>query len=115
MLDAESWVEPILEWNAPPDGAALQERLRREGELLTTWPAAPFESAATDCYRLGNQYWICQGGIGAVRFDRLAQLGVLDPAALGRAAQPSTRVVLEWVQKYAMMSTERWVGVHAEA
>lgn len=69
MLDAESWVEPILEWSVPPDEAALQERLRREGALLTTWPAAPFESAPTDCYKLGDQYWICQGGIGAVCFD----------------------------------------------
>lgn len=49
------------------------------------------------------------------RFDRLAQLGVLDPTALGRAAQPSTRVVLEWVRRYAIMSTECWVGVHIEA
>lgn len=68
MLDA-SWIEPVLEWRGPLDRSALEERLAREGELLTTWPAAPFESSPTDCYKLGPEYWIWQPGVGAARFE----------------------------------------------
>lgn len=68
MLDAQSWVEPILEWGAPLDTAELQRRLTKEGELLATWPAAPFETTPTDCFQLGDRYWICQPGVGAVQF-----------------------------------------------
>jgi hypothetical protein len=69
VLVEEAWSEPSTEWCAPLDAAALAGRLADEGELLTTWPAAPFESAPTDCFRLGPDYWITQAGVGAVRFS----------------------------------------------
>ena len=70
-LGAQPWAEPVLEWRAPLDYAALQDRLQRDAELLTTWPVAPSEAFPTDCYRLGEQYWISQRGVGAVQFTAL--------------------------------------------
>ena len=69
MLDPNSWVEPIMEWTAPVDSAALRQRLASDGELLTTWPAAPSETAPTDCFKLEDRYWIAQLGVGAVSFN----------------------------------------------
>jgi hypothetical protein len=71
MLGRQPWAEPVLEWRAPCDYAALQDRLRRDAELLTTWPVAPSEAFPTDCYRLGEQYWISQRSVGAVQFTAL--------------------------------------------
>ena len=59
MLDPNSWVEPSGVGRAGRPSGAL-ERLTREGELLTTWPAAPFESSPTDCFKLDDRYWIAQ-------------------------------------------------------
>jgi hypothetical protein len=69
VLDGGAWTEPSTEWCAPLDEAALTGRLANEGELLTTWPAAPFETAPTDCFKLGQDYWITQAGVGAIRFS----------------------------------------------
>jgi hypothetical protein len=71
-LDPNSWVEPTVEWLAPIDAPALHERLTRKGELLTTWPATPFETTATHCFRLDDHYWISQMGVGAVSFNTSA-------------------------------------------
>jgi hypothetical protein len=70
-LGTQPWAEPVLEWRAPRDYAALQDRLQRDAELLTTWPVAPSEAFPTDCYRLGEQYWISQRSVGAVQFTAL--------------------------------------------
>ena len=70
-LGTQPWAEPVLEWRAPLDYAALQDRLQRDAELLTTWPVAPSEAFPTDCYRLGDRYWISQRGVGAVQFTAL--------------------------------------------
>jgi hypothetical protein len=70
-LGTQTWAEPVLEWSAALDYAALQDRLQRDAELLTTWPVAPSETFPTDCYRLGEHYWISQRGVGAVRFTAL--------------------------------------------
>ena len=70
-LGTQPWAEPVLEWRAPLDYAALQDRLQRDAELLTTWPVAPSETFPTDCYRLGEHYWISQRGVGAVQFTAL--------------------------------------------
>jgi hypothetical protein len=70
-LGTQPWAEPVLEWRAPLEYAALQDRLQRDAELLTTWPVAPSEAFPTDCYRLGEQYWISQRSVGAVQFTAL--------------------------------------------
>ncbi len=89
MVDAESWVEPGVEWRADIDVVSLQQRFANEGELLATWPAAPFESTSTQCFRLGNDYWIWQSGVGGVRFCANA------PSLL---AYPSAEVDRSWFQ-----------------
>lgn len=61
-----------MEWLPPLDALALHRRLTREGELLSTWPATPFEATETHCYRLDGQYWIAQIGVGAVSFNSSA-------------------------------------------
>jgi hypothetical protein len=72
MLDPNSWVEPTIEWSSPLDAPALRDRLSRQGELLTTWPAAPFETTPTNCFRLEDRYWLFQFGVGSVSFDTSA-------------------------------------------
>ena len=63
------WPAPVLHWQAHVDPTTLEERLAAEGELLTRWPAAPFETSHTDCVRLGQDYWVWQPGVGGIRFN----------------------------------------------
>jgi hypothetical protein len=65
---AEDWIEPTIEWREDGDPAARHDRLRSEGELLGTWPPAPFERTATDCFRVGDAYWIWQPEVGGIQF-----------------------------------------------
>ena len=43
MLGTQPWAEPVLEWRAPLEYGALQDRLQRDAELLTIWPVAPLK------------------------------------------------------------------------
>jgi hypothetical protein len=97
MLDAESWIEPSVEWRAAADITTVLGPLTNGGELLTTWPPAPFESTPTDCYRLGDEYWIVQAGVGAVTFtSRQARL----------TAFPSSDGVSQWFRE---VLTRSWL------
>lgn len=63
-----SWIEPTVEWRPVADSARRHEWLIARGELLVTWPPSPFEDTATDCFRVGREYWISQPGVGAICF-----------------------------------------------
>jgi hypothetical protein len=63
-----SWDEPTVHWQSGVDSLAHHRHLRASGELLTTWPPAPFEETATDCFKVGLDYWIWQPGVGGIRF-----------------------------------------------
>jgi hypothetical protein len=85
----DTWVEPIVEWRTGVDSIERHAQLIREGELLVTWPAAPFEQTATDCFKVGSAYWIWQPGVGGIRF-------FADQAAF--AAFPSTEIDRAWFE-----------------
>lgn len=61
-------MSPGVRWLDPLDDAAHLQWLAREGELLTRWPPAPFEHTPTDCFRLGDEFWIWQPGVGGIHF-----------------------------------------------
>jgi len=69
-VSVHPWNEPTVRWQAAIDSVAHHERLTGEGELLATWPPAPFETSATDCFRVAEEYWIWQPGVGGLRFRR---------------------------------------------
>lgn len=64
----ELWTEPALHWQAAVDSASRHRELVSQGELLTRWPALPFEAAPTDCIKIGSEFWIWQPGVGGIRF-----------------------------------------------
>jgi len=64
------WTEPSVEWRLGTDCAAYYQWLVEHAERLVTWPPAPFEDTATDCFRVGNDYCVWQPGIGGVRFSQ---------------------------------------------
>jgi hypothetical protein len=63
-----SWIEPRVQWRTADELTEQPAKLLRDGEHVATWPAEPFEKTATDCYRLGDHFWIWQRGIGGVEF-----------------------------------------------
>jgi hypothetical protein len=63
-----SWTEPVVEWQAGVDSLLRHRQLVEEGELLATWPPAPFEAISTECFKVGQEYWIWQRGVGGIRF-----------------------------------------------
>ncbi len=65
----KTWSTPVVHWQARVAHAAIEGRLAADGELLTRWPAAPFEATHTDCIRLGQDYWVWQPGVGGIRFN----------------------------------------------
>lgn len=60
--------EPVVFWQTPLDTADHHAQLTRTGQLLARWPPAPFEETATDCVRVGDEYWIWQPGVGGIQF-----------------------------------------------
>jgi len=91
------WTEPVVEWRSGTDSVAHHARLLTTGELLATWAPAPFEETATDCVRIGEEYWVWQPGIGGISFfeDR-PQL----------TAFPSAQVDPEW---FEYLVTRSWL------
>lgn len=69
MPDAASWALPAIDWASPLDAAGLTQPARPGTVPLVTWPPAEFETTATDCFRQGDQIWIWQPEVGAVRFS----------------------------------------------
>src|SRR5215211_4151038 len=68
LRTVEVWTDPVVEWQAGNDSAAHHAWLSTHGELLARWPPAPFEETATDCFRIGEEYWVWQPGIGGISF-----------------------------------------------
>lgn len=66
--DAERWVEPDVDWQLGLDSATQYGWLLAHGERLVSWPPAPFEPTATDCFKVGDDYWIWQPGVGGLWF-----------------------------------------------
>jgi hypothetical protein len=62
------WTEPVVDWRSGTDSVAQHARLLTAGELLATWAPAPFEKTATDCFRIGEEYWVWQPGVGGISF-----------------------------------------------
>ena len=93
----ESWTEPIARWHATGDSNAQYERLQRCGELLARWPQLPFEPAPTDCFRVENELWIWQPGVGGIRC--LADRPEFD-------AYPSREVAPVWFEQ---LVTRSWL------
>jgi hypothetical protein len=63
-----AWTEPRVEWHRGTDSERHYQYLVNGAELLTRWEPAPFERTATDCFRLGSEFWIWQPGVGGIRF-----------------------------------------------
>ena len=61
-----TWTEPVVEWETGVDSIARRKTLADAGELLATWPAASFEQHDTECFRLGQEFWIWQIGVGGI-------------------------------------------------
>ena len=62
------WTEPRIEWHRGLDSLRHYQYLVDGAELLTRWEPAPFERTATDCFKLGDDFWIWQPGVGGIRF-----------------------------------------------
>ncbi len=62
----EFWTEPLAEWRTGVDSVARYDELVERGTLLATWPALPFEDTATECFQIGQEYWIWQVGVGGI-------------------------------------------------
>ncbi|MCC7007770.1 MAG: hypothetical protein IT184_03045 [Acidobacteria bacterium] len=65
----EVWVEPVIEWQARSDSEAQHRALAASGERLARWPPAPSDDGPTDCFRLGQEFWIWQTALGGLRFS----------------------------------------------
>jgi hypothetical protein len=62
------WLEPQVEWHRNTDSIRHYQYLLNGAELLTRWEPAPFEFSPTDCFKLGDEFWIWQPGVGGIRF-----------------------------------------------
>lgn len=62
------WVDPTTSWIDDAVENRRLEALRKQGELLSTWPAVSSERESTYCFRLGHQYHIWQPGLGGITF-----------------------------------------------
>lgn len=69
MRDPISWAQPRVEWEAPLDLTRATPAALPGAELLVKWPATAFEHTDTDCFQVGDQIWIWQPEVGAVRFS----------------------------------------------
>ena len=62
------WVHARIHWGEPLD-AVIQDLSKPAGAThLVTWPATEFDTTETDCFSVGDQIWIWQPEVGAVRF-----------------------------------------------
>ena len=79
----EFWTEPQAEWHTGVDSVARYRELVEQGTRLATWPPLPYEDTATDCFQVGQQYWIWQAGVGGISFfaDRPAFVAYPSPHA----------------------------------
>lgn len=68
MHDAGAWLHPHIIWEPTLDVERLRHELRERGSLLATWPATEFDATDTDCFTLGEDFWVLQPDVGAVRF-----------------------------------------------
>jgi hypothetical protein len=74
-----------IDWQHGAGCAAHYAWLSRRGDRLVRWPAAPFESSHTDCFALGDDYWIWQPGVGGMRFSAChADIEVLSERGVDR-------------------------------
>ena len=96
-VKVDSWTEPVGRWHTTSDSILQHERLQRGGKLITRWPQLPFESAPTDCFQFGGDYWIWQPGVGGIRC--LADRPEFD-------AHPSHEVAPEWFEQ---LVTRSWL------
>ena len=85
----EPWTAPRVEWHRGTDSFRHYQYLVNGAELLTRWEPAPFERTPTDCFRLGEDFWIWQPGVGGIRF----RAG--DPSF---SAYPSDTVDPDWFE-----------------
>ena len=69
MSDRLWWSQPRVEWEAPLDLTEVEPSAQPGAELLVRWPATEFEHTDTDCFQVGDQIWIWQPEVGAVRFS----------------------------------------------
>ena len=95
-----AWVEPTVRWRPEIDSPEHYRRLAHEGTRLVRWPAAPFEDAPTDCFKLGSdEYWIWQSGVGGVRFTAAA------PAFDAFPSEAVDRERFRYVLEYSWLPT----------
>lgn len=66
--DVEPWTEPIAHWESARNSAVHVGWLAAHGTLVCRWPAAPFEAAPTDCFKVDQTFWLWQAGVGGIRF-----------------------------------------------
>jgi hypothetical protein len=66
MVGTAASAEPVIEWLAALDVAAASHQLQT-AELLATWPITEFDTTRTECYRRGDDIWIWQPDVGAIR------------------------------------------------
>lgn len=63
-----SWVHAQVDWCGFLNPTADDPSQRSGAIRLATWPRTEFDPDETDCYAVGDQMWIWQPGVGAVRF-----------------------------------------------
>lgn len=63
-----SWTDPDVRRRDGMDSHAQHAWLEGVGLRLARWPPAPFEEEPTDCFQVGDDYWIWQPGVGGIQF-----------------------------------------------
>ena len=85
----ERWTDPRVQWHRGTDSLRHYQYLVNGAELLTRWEPAPFEFSPTDCFKLADDFWIWQPGVGGIRFN------AADPSV---TAFPSDTVDPAWFE-----------------
>ena len=68
MPEPQGWVHARIDWGGHLD-TGTAPALRPDAIHIATWPITPFDTTETDCYRVGDQIWIWQPGVGAAHFS----------------------------------------------
>ena len=68
MPEPQGWVHARIDWGGHLD-TGTAPALRPDAIHIATWPITPFDTTETDCYKVGDQIWIWQPGVGAAHFS----------------------------------------------
>ncbi len=69
MSGLAEWLHAQLDWAGLLNLSTHSATWRAGATHLVTWPATEFDPNETDCFTIGDQIWIWQPEVGAVRFS----------------------------------------------